>query len=221
MKLAHNRTVYRLPRRTVEPAFGFAKQAMGFRHFGLRGLEKVEAEWSLVKLAYNCRRLHNMKLVLASISGTTGRLATPLQPSQRAGGSTVDVRRNSVETVATKAADGTEQSAPRKGPAPTSYAASTRSSPTGCQGITTRFRQRRLPPSRSSGLSVPRSGALTPFICRVTSPVKESPRTGWAQDGKSRIAMRRPLYRRRRAGVPTNVVHGQPEEAGSASSFSS
>ena len=34
----------------------------GFRQFLLRGLEKVEAEWALVTLAYNCKRLNNMRL---------------------------------------------------------------------------------------------------------------------------------------------------------------
>ncbi len=46
----------------VEPVFGIVKQAMGFRQFLLRGLEKVEGEWALVTLAYNCRRLHNLRL---------------------------------------------------------------------------------------------------------------------------------------------------------------
>ena len=31
----------------VEPVFGIVKQAMGFRQFLLRGLEKVEGEWAL------------------------------------------------------------------------------------------------------------------------------------------------------------------------------
>jgi hypothetical protein len=36
----------------------FIKQALGFRQFLLRGLEKAGAEWELVNLAYNLRRLH-------------------------------------------------------------------------------------------------------------------------------------------------------------------
>jgi transposase len=43
---------------TVELVFGCIKQAMGFRQFLLRGLAKVRAEWSLVCLAYNVRKLH-------------------------------------------------------------------------------------------------------------------------------------------------------------------
>ena len=62
MALTENRAHYRLRKQTVEPVFGIVKQAMGFRQFLLRGLEKVEGEWALVALAYNCRRLNNMRL---------------------------------------------------------------------------------------------------------------------------------------------------------------
>jgi len=51
---------YRLRQQTVEPVFGIVKQAMGFRQFLLRGIAKVQGEWSLVTLAYNCRRLHTL-----------------------------------------------------------------------------------------------------------------------------------------------------------------
>lgn len=49
-------------KQTVEPVFGIVKEAMGFRQFLLRGLEKVETEWALVTLAYNCKRLNNLRL---------------------------------------------------------------------------------------------------------------------------------------------------------------
>ena len=62
MELAENRAHYRLRKQTVEPVFGIVKQVMGFRQFLLRGLEKVQGEWALVTLAYNCRRLHNFRL---------------------------------------------------------------------------------------------------------------------------------------------------------------
>ena len=48
-------------KQTVEPVFGVVKHAMGFRQFMLRGLAKVEGEWKLVTLAYNMKRLHNLK----------------------------------------------------------------------------------------------------------------------------------------------------------------
>ena len=56
------RTRYGLRKQTVEPVFGIVKRAMGFRQFMLRGLDKVEGEWALVTLAYNCKRLNNMML---------------------------------------------------------------------------------------------------------------------------------------------------------------
>ena len=62
MALPEHRAHYRLRKQTVEPVFGIVKQAMGFRQFLLRGLEKVEGEWALVTLAYNCRRVHNLRL---------------------------------------------------------------------------------------------------------------------------------------------------------------
>ena len=47
---------------TVEPVFGIVKQAMGFRQFLLRGIDKVRIEFNLVALAYNCRRVHTLTL---------------------------------------------------------------------------------------------------------------------------------------------------------------
>ena len=52
------RKVYARRKHVVEPVFGFIKQALGFRQFLLRGLDKVPAEWELINLAYNLRRLH-------------------------------------------------------------------------------------------------------------------------------------------------------------------
>ena len=47
MSSDENRAHYRLRKQTVEPVFGIVKEAMGFRQFLMRGLEKVEAEWAL------------------------------------------------------------------------------------------------------------------------------------------------------------------------------
>lgn len=54
------RARYKLRQQTVEPIFGTIKEAMGFRRFSLRGKKKVSAEWTLVCLAYNFRRLHRL-----------------------------------------------------------------------------------------------------------------------------------------------------------------
>ncbi len=54
------RAKYRLRQQTVEPVFGIIKNVLGFTRFMLRGHEKVEGEWQLVNLAYNCKRLHRL-----------------------------------------------------------------------------------------------------------------------------------------------------------------
>lgn len=54
------RALYKLRQQTVEPVFGIVKEVMGFRRFLLRGLEKVQWEWTLVCLAYNLKRLHRL-----------------------------------------------------------------------------------------------------------------------------------------------------------------
>jgi len=51
------RELYRLRGTTVEPAVGIIKSALGFRQFSLRGLAKVRTEWTLLALAFNCKRL--------------------------------------------------------------------------------------------------------------------------------------------------------------------
>ena len=60
------RALYRLRRQTVEPVFGIVKAVLGFTGFSLRGLDKVGGEWTLVALAYNCKRLHKLMLATAS-----------------------------------------------------------------------------------------------------------------------------------------------------------
>ena len=58
------RALYKLRRQTVEPVFGVIKAVLGFAGFSLRGLDKVEGEWTLVALAYNCKRLHKLSLAV-------------------------------------------------------------------------------------------------------------------------------------------------------------
>ena len=41
----------------VEPVFGHAKEARGFRRFSRRGLRKVASEWTLVRLCGNLLKL--------------------------------------------------------------------------------------------------------------------------------------------------------------------
>ena len=55
----------KLRQQTVEPVFGIIKAVLGFTGFSLRGRDKVAGEWHLVALAYNCKRLHQLKLATA------------------------------------------------------------------------------------------------------------------------------------------------------------
>lgn len=45
----------------AEAPIGWIKEAMGFRRFSFRGLDKVRAEWTLVCLALNVKRLHTLQ----------------------------------------------------------------------------------------------------------------------------------------------------------------
>ena len=51
------RSRYRLRKQVVEPVFGQIKECLGFRRMLLRGLDSVQAEWSLVCTAHNLRKL--------------------------------------------------------------------------------------------------------------------------------------------------------------------
>jgi transposase len=63
---APGRALYKLRQQTVEPVFGIIKAVLGFTGFSLRGRDKVAGEWNLVALAYNCKRLHKLRLASAS-----------------------------------------------------------------------------------------------------------------------------------------------------------
>jgi len=51
------RALYAKRKEVVEPVFGQIKQARGFRQFLLRGLKKVQAEWSLICRTHNVLKL--------------------------------------------------------------------------------------------------------------------------------------------------------------------
>ena len=57
LKSAEGRAAYRRRKVIVEPVFGWAKHVLGFRQFSFRGQKKVNAEWHLVGLAINLRRM--------------------------------------------------------------------------------------------------------------------------------------------------------------------
>jgi len=69
LRTATGRVAYKKRKETVEPVFGIIKEAMGFRRFLLRGMQKVALEWSLVTLAYNFRRLARLLSAAGRPSG--------------------------------------------------------------------------------------------------------------------------------------------------------
>lgn len=58
LKTMAGKAVYRIRKSTIEPVFGIIKAVMGFRRFMLRGFKSAQAEWNLVCMAWNIKRLH-------------------------------------------------------------------------------------------------------------------------------------------------------------------
>jgi len=54
--------IYGLRKCTVEPVIGIIKEVLGFRQFSLRGLRAAAAEWCLVCLTWNLKRLHKLAI---------------------------------------------------------------------------------------------------------------------------------------------------------------
>ena len=54
------KAAYRRRKWIAEPPNGWIKNVLGFRQFSLRGLHRVQAEWKLVCLALNLRRMAAM-----------------------------------------------------------------------------------------------------------------------------------------------------------------
>ena len=57
LQTKRGRQRYALRMSTVEPVFGQIKQGRGFRQFLLRGLDKVQSEWSLICTGHNLLKL--------------------------------------------------------------------------------------------------------------------------------------------------------------------
>lgn len=58
--------IYALRKILVEPVFGQIKAAMGFRRFSLRGLGKVDHEWSIVCLCHNLLKLFRTRTLVSA-----------------------------------------------------------------------------------------------------------------------------------------------------------
>ena len=57
LKTKTGRAIYARRKVIVEPVFGQVKECRGFRRFSLRGLSKVQGEWSLVSLCHNLLKI--------------------------------------------------------------------------------------------------------------------------------------------------------------------
>jgi hypothetical protein len=64
LKTELGRAVYRQRKMIVEPVFDQVKEVRGFRRFSFRGLQKNEAEWSLICLTHNLLKLFRGKRCL-------------------------------------------------------------------------------------------------------------------------------------------------------------
>jgi transposase len=69
LRSPRGRELYARRQVTSEPAFAAIKNGLGFQRFKLRGLAKVELEWQLVALAYNCRKLTRLIATKKRTSG--------------------------------------------------------------------------------------------------------------------------------------------------------
>jgi transposase len=62
MKAEPVREAYRRRKWLAEPPNGWIKSVLGFRQFSMRGLHKAQAEWKLVCMALNLRRMATMQV---------------------------------------------------------------------------------------------------------------------------------------------------------------
>ena len=60
MQTPEARDAYRRRKWLAEPPHGWIKNVLGFRQFSMRGLHRVQAEWKLVCMAWNLRRMAMM-----------------------------------------------------------------------------------------------------------------------------------------------------------------
>ena len=68
LRTESGRAVYKQRKMIVEPVFGQVKEVRGFRRFSFRGLQKNQAEWSLICLTHNLLKLFRRGSWLATSS---------------------------------------------------------------------------------------------------------------------------------------------------------
>jgi hypothetical protein len=69
LKTPEGRARYGKRKSTVEPVFGQTGHVLGFRQFMLRGFDHISGEWTLVTMAYNIRRLFQLRGGSAKAAG--------------------------------------------------------------------------------------------------------------------------------------------------------
>jgi len=74
------RAIYAQRKSTVEPVFGIIKSVLGFRQFHLRGLDAASGEWTLVTMAWNLKRLFNLKSAAARTAATAYLKTSGIRP---------------------------------------------------------------------------------------------------------------------------------------------
>ena len=73
LRTIDGRKIYGQRKSTIEPTFGIIKSIMGFRQFSLRGYEKVKAEWRIVCMAYNLKRMCRLFEIKIATTATLAR----------------------------------------------------------------------------------------------------------------------------------------------------
>ena len=61
LQSADGKTKYRRRKAIVEPPNAWIKRVLGFRQFSMRGIHRVTAEWKLVCMALNLRRMSALR----------------------------------------------------------------------------------------------------------------------------------------------------------------
>lgn len=78
LKTPAGRALYGKRKSSVEPVFGQIKRVLGFRQFMLRGFERICGEWTLVTIAYNLRRLFQLRRGRAAGQISKGNVGGPV-----------------------------------------------------------------------------------------------------------------------------------------------
>ena len=62
LQTQEGRATYGLRKSTIEPTFGIQKEVMGYRQFLVRGLNAVSAEWDLLCMGFNIKRMFTLAM---------------------------------------------------------------------------------------------------------------------------------------------------------------